>query len=231
MIDEERVRAALSTVRDPELDEPITELGFVDRVEIDGVAVSVWLRLPTYFCAPNFAYMMAADAKAAVETMAGTKQVRVELNDHFASSEINDGLADGRDFDETFPADANSEGLTGLRDIFNRKAFISRQERLCHALLAAGLHADELTSLSVRDLPATPEARAYLERRSELGIDTSGDAPLLVTPTGEPIASGSVEEHLKFARAVSVSIQGNASFCKGLLHTRYGRTRLQEART
>jgi metal-sulfur cluster biosynthetic enzyme len=231
MIDEERVLEALSTVRDPELDEPITELEFVDRVEIDGAAVSVWLRLPTYFCAPNFAYMMAADAKAAVETIGGTKQIRVELIDHFASSEINDGLASGRDFDETFPADTNSEGLTGLRDIFNRKAFISRQERLCHSLLANGLDADELTRLSVRDLPATSEARAYLERRSDLGIDTSASAPLLVTPMGTPITSGSVEEHLKFARAVSVSIQGNASFCKGLLRTRYGRTRPQEART
>ena len=225
MIDEERVLEALSTVRDPELDEPITELGFVERVEIDGAAVSVWLRLPTYFCAPNFAYMMAADAKAAVEGIRGTKQIRVELNDHFASSEINDGLASGRDFDETFPGDANSEGLTGLRDIFNRKAFISRQERLCHSLLATGLDADELARLTIRDLPETPEVRAYLERRSELGIDTSGSAPLLVTPAGTPIAGGSVEEHLKLARAATVSIQGNASFCKGLLQTRYGRTR------
>src|SRR5215472_7634451 len=43
--------AALATVRDPELDEPITTLGFVTSctVSADGDA-RVRLRLPTYFC-------------------------------------------------------------------------------------------------------------------------------------------------------------------------------------
>ena len=47
---------ALGEVRDPELDEPITALGFVASAEVsdDGEA-EVHLRLPTYFCAPNFA--------------------------------------------------------------------------------------------------------------------------------------------------------------------------------
>ncbi|MGZ4552967.1 MAG: iron-sulfur cluster assembly protein, partial [Mycobacteriaceae bacterium] len=51
-----RVLAVLETVRDPELDEPITSLGFVTSCTIsaDGDA-QVRLRLPTYFCAPNFA--------------------------------------------------------------------------------------------------------------------------------------------------------------------------------
>jgi hypothetical protein len=53
MIDAGRVLEALSTVRDPELDEPITELGFVERVEISGGTVSVKLVLPTFFSAPN----------------------------------------------------------------------------------------------------------------------------------------------------------------------------------
>ena len=49
-----QVMAALDTVRDPELDEPVTSLGFVASCEVsdDGVA-EVHLRLPTYFCAPN----------------------------------------------------------------------------------------------------------------------------------------------------------------------------------
>ena len=55
--------AALTTVRDPELDEPITALGFVASctVSCQGRA-TVRLRLPTYFCAPNFAFLMVADA-------------------------------------------------------------------------------------------------------------------------------------------------------------------------
>ncbi|MGH2788405.1 MAG: iron-sulfur cluster assembly protein [Actinomycetota bacterium] len=231
MIDEGHVVEALSTVRDPELDEPITELGFVERAEIDGATVSVKLVLPTFFCAPNFAYIMATDAKAALAGVEGVKGVKVVLVDHFASSEINDGLANDRDFEETFPGDANGEGLSDLRDLFTRKAFISRQERLCRSMLAAGGDADTLTRLVVRDLPETPETRAYLARRAELGIDTSDAAPFLVTPAGEPILDGAYKEHMRFARTVSVSIEGNSSFCRGLLETRYGRTRPQEART
>ena len=62
-----RVLDALATVRDPELDEPITELRFVTACEVSPAGdVEVRLRLPTPQCAPNFAYLMAADARAAV---------------------------------------------------------------------------------------------------------------------------------------------------------------------
>src|SRR5207249_2576426 len=55
------VWAALGTVRDPELDEPLTDLGFVARCEVsDAGHAVVRLRLPTYFCAPNFAFLMVA---------------------------------------------------------------------------------------------------------------------------------------------------------------------------
>ena len=66
------VLAALDTVRDPELDEPVTALGFVASctVSADGDA-EVQLRLPTYFCAPNFAFLMVADAYDAVSGGAG----------------------------------------------------------------------------------------------------------------------------------------------------------------
>src|ERR1700691_3251825 len=66
--------AALETVRDPELDEPVTSLGFVSSctVSADGDA-QVRLRLPTYFCAPNFAFLMVADAYDAVSAQAGVR--------------------------------------------------------------------------------------------------------------------------------------------------------------
>ena len=58
-----RVLEALGTVYDPELDEPITTLGFVGSCVVTGAGdVSVRLRLPTPQCAPNFAFLMAADA-------------------------------------------------------------------------------------------------------------------------------------------------------------------------
>ncbi|WP_292653022.1 iron-sulfur cluster assembly protein [Nocardioides sp.] len=58
--------AALHAVVDPELDEPITDLGFVRSLTVSSTApveIEVHLRLPTSFCSPNFAYLMASDSK------------------------------------------------------------------------------------------------------------------------------------------------------------------------
>jgi metal-sulfur cluster biosynthetic enzyme len=223
MMDKAHVLDALTTVRDPELDLSLVELGFVYSVDIDGDSVSVRLRLPTYYCAPNFAYLMVADAQAAVEALAGVRKVTVVLEDHFASADINQGVARGLDFDETFPTGTSGEGLHSLRDLFRRKAFIARQARLYRSLEERGLREVDLTRVRLRDLPPGPECDVYLARRRELDIDTGEDAPFLVTPDGTPISADILRQHLRFARTVSVSIEGNAGFCRGLLETRYGR--------
>lgn len=221
MASEAALTAALSHVRDPELDEPITELGFVSALQVDGGRVHARLRLPTYFCAPNFAYLMAADAQAELASVPGVQEATVTLEDHFASDEINDGVGAARDFAATFPGQADGE-LAELRLLFDRKAFVVRQERLCQALVARGRPADELPGLRLGDLPALPETTTYLERRARLGLDVSPEAPLLVRPNGEPIAAEEAPMQLRFARTVRVSIEGNADLCRGLLHTRYG---------
>ena len=88
------VRAALSTVLDPELDEPITDLGFVRSVALgEQDDLEVHLRLPTSFCSPNFAYLMASDAKDALVAVPWTRKVVVALDDHHDSDKINAGLA------------------------------------------------------------------------------------------------------------------------------------------
>src|SRR5712671_3836649 len=86
---ESEVTAALATVVDPELDEPITDLGFVRSIRIDDVGVTVHLRLPTSFCAPNFAYLMASDAVDALRRVPGVGVVTVLLDDHHDSDKIN----------------------------------------------------------------------------------------------------------------------------------------------
>ncbi len=70
------VLAALAGVYDPELDESITSLRFVSACEVsaDG-EVRVALRLPTPQCAPNFAFLMAADARRAVSAVPGVRAV------------------------------------------------------------------------------------------------------------------------------------------------------------
>jgi metal-sulfur cluster biosynthetic enzyme len=146
---EARVLGALSDVRDPELDEPITELGFVSDLEIEGEAVNIRLRLPTYFCAPNFAYLMVADAREAILSVPGVRCANVILDDHYASDEINGGVNEGQGFDGAFPGETEGPNLGELRSIFQRKSFVSRQEKLCRALLVGGRMPAELVLMRV----------------------------------------------------------------------------------
>ena len=213
---------ALSGVRDPELDEPITDLDFVSALEIEGAEVLVRLRLPTYFCAPNFAYLMVADAHAAAISVPGVESARIFLDDHYASEEINGGVNERQGFDGAFPGETEGPDLEGLRTTFQRKSFVSRQEQLCRTLRADGHSSEELANMRLEDLPPSDEFETYLERRAELGLDVSAGAPLIVDPDGNRVPEEAVVQHLRFAKTVRVSIEGNASLCRGLLSTRYG---------
>jgi metal-sulfur cluster biosynthetic enzyme len=225
MIEQKEILGALSGVRDPELDEPVTDLGFVSDLRVNGDAVSVRLRLPTYFCAPNFAYLMVADAKAAILSVPGVRRARVVLDDHYASGEIYGGVNDEHGFDGAFPAETEGPDLEELRTIFRRKSFVSRQEQLCRALLAEGRSPLELAAMCLGDMPPSQDLDKYLERRRELGLDVSEGAPLVVDPDGIRVPEDAVVQHLRFAKTVRVSIEGNAGLCRGLLETRYGRER------
>ena len=221
---EAAVLDALSGVRDPELDEPITDLKFVSDLRVAEDAVDVHLRLPTPFCAPNFAFLMAADAREAVLSVPGVREARVVLDDHHASEEINTGMAEGRGFEGTFRSFGETEGesLDELRGIFRRKSFVSRQEKLCRRLLAEGYSADELARMRIEEVPASEEKEKYLSRREELGLEASAEAPFVVDPAGNRIPEDAVVEHLRFAKLTRISIEGNAGLCRGLLATRYG---------
>jgi metal-sulfur cluster biosynthetic enzyme len=219
---EAAVLGALSGVRDPELDEPITDLKFVADLRVAEDAVDVRLRLPTPFCAPNFAYLMVADAKEAVLSIPGVREARISLDDHHASAEINTGMAEDRGFEGTFPGETEGESLDELRTIFRRKSFVSRQEKLCRALLAEGYSSRELAEMRLEEVPASEAFEKYLSRREELGLDVSAEAPFVVDPDGNPIPEEAVVEHLRFAKLTRLSIEGNAGFCRGLLATRYG---------
>jgi hypothetical protein len=87
----------------------------------------------------------------------------------------------------------------------------------------------KLAQMRVGDLPPTDEAEKYLKRRAELGLDVSAGAPLIVDPDGRKVPEEAVVEHLRFARTVRMSIEGNAGLCRGLLTTRYGLEGKEEA--
>ena len=215
-----QVWAALDTVRDPELDQPVTELGFVSAAEVEDGMVRVRLRLPTYFCAPNFAYLMVADARDAVQDLPWVSHVDVQLADHFAAEEINEGVAAAAGFEGSFPAQATGE-LDELRTTFRRKAHLACLERACQKLIASGWHVDELAHVQLADIPDSPERASLVRRRAELGLSTDDHAHLFIDDDGTPVEAGQVAGRLRFAKAVRVSVDGNAAFCRGLLKTRY----------
>lgn len=214
------VRAALGVVRDPELDEAITDLGFVASVATLRGAVTVRLQLPTYFCAPNFAWLMVADARQAVAAVPGVTSVDVRLDDHFASDEINSGVARDAGFQGTFPGLADAE-LSDLRRTFRRKAFQARQHRLVSALRRSGVSHAGLCALRIRDLEPGPETAVYVQRRAELDLPVDDDAPVVLTVDGEAVTPQEIDAYLARIRTVDVSVEGNAGFCRGLLATRY----------
>jgi metal-sulfur cluster biosynthetic enzyme len=216
------VLAALGTVRDPELDEPVTTLGFVSScvVSPDGVA-HVRLRLPTYFCAPNFAFLMVADAYDAVTAVDGVRGADVVLEDHFASDAINGGVAARAGFVASFDGLAAAE-LDELRADFVRKAVMAGGDRVCRPLLSAGRTPDELAGLTLGDVPASPERERLRERRAELGLPSGLGDPLLVDPaTGEAIGVRALPLHLRRARLTRVGAEANSSMCRGMLRERY----------
>src|SRR5580692_8297166 len=145
--------AALAGVRDPELDEPITSLGFVSTCTLsaDGEA-EIRLRLPTYFCAPNFAYLMVADAYDVASALPGVRRAEVILEDHFASDAINGGVAAQAGFARSFDGEAVGE-LHQLRADFLRKAVMAGTDQVCRPLLAAGKETAALLALTLGEVP------------------------------------------------------------------------------
>ena len=227
------VLRALDAVIDPELDEPITDLGFVHSVMVTpgttgasaatgGYYVEVHLRLPTSFCAPNFAYLMASDAKDVLTELDWTRDVVVELDDHHDSDIINRGLAADAGYRGTFRHEAEQD-LDELRATFQRKAHTAATERCLTALLRADPDRPVTTlgAVRLRDLPAGHTTTSLLRRRADIGLSNDPDELVLVDHAGTGCAPDAVPMALRRARSTRISIDGNAHFCRGLLRTRY----------
>lgn len=217
------VLAGLGAVRDPELDEPITSLGFVTSCTVsgDGNAV-VRLRLPTYFCAPNFAFLMVADTYDAVAGTEGVRSTEVVLEDHFAAAAINEGVAARAGFARTFDGEASGE-LDQLRADFLRKAVLAGTDQVCRPLLADGRDPGELLTMTLGELPPSDELDRLRARRTELGLPAGADAALLIDPTtGTTVDVGALPLYLRRARTTRVGIEANTGLCRGMLRHRYG---------
>jgi metal-sulfur cluster biosynthetic enzyme len=225
VISQAQVLEALATVIDPELDEPITTLGFVGSCDVsDDGDVDVRLRLPTPQCAPNFAFLMASDAREAVRRVSGVGEVGVVLEDHYTAAEINAAVGAGGGFAAAFPGESSGD-LGALRELFRRKALLARQGRVAAMLLADGsrsLSHEQLAALTVADLPEHQEVQRCLQLRRELGLPCRPDSPALVAGDGSPIPVGELAMWLRRARLVGLSLESNGGLCRSLLRVRHG---------
>ena len=218
----DRVLDALGAVRDPELDEPITTLGFVSTCVVSAAGdVVVRLRLPTYFCAPNFAFLMVADAYDAVTALPNVRTADVALEDHFAAAQINAGVAARAGFVGSFAGEAADE-LDDLRRTFVRKAVLAGTDVVCRPLVAAGT---DPVGLTIGDVPPSADLDRLLRRRAELGLRTDPVALLLVdVGTGAAITGAQAARHLGLARLTRTGIEANTGICRGMLRHRYAET-------
>lgn len=224
----DEVCAKLDTVLDPELDEPITALGFVDQIEVaaEGRA-RIRLRLPSYWCAANFAFMIAMDARDRVTELEWAKEVDVELIDHYCAGEISRGVSEGRSFAASFAGEPAGD-LGELRALFRTKAFMRRQERMIRYLLGRGYAAPEVVAMTVGDLETMPieddngrRLRAlYLEARRARRGASSDDALALVRSGGSALTAEGLPRYLAELRSVRVNMEFNGEFCRGLLRAR-----------
>jgi metal-sulfur cluster biosynthetic enzyme len=221
-----RVWEALRTVRDPELDNDVVSLDFVASLEVDDHRIAhVRLRLPTYFCAPNFAFLMVADAWDAVSTVEGLGDVDVELIDHFAADAINRGVAARAGFVTSMAGTEVGEAveeLDTLRRQFTERALMAGTDLVVRPLAKAGRTPEELAAMTLGDAPPSTDLTRLRSRRRELGIPSEDSDPLVVDPSGKKVGVDALPLHLRKARSFQVGVDANTSICRGQLAARYG---------
>ncbi|MGI9492673.1 MAG: iron-sulfur cluster assembly protein [Geminicoccaceae bacterium] len=229
----------LSEVTDPELDEPVTELGFVERVEVDDDnVVEVDFRLPTYWCAANFAFLMGDDIRIAVEGAPWCRNVRPRLLDHMYEDEVNRAAGGGRPFKEVFDDFGADETLDDVRKKFRLKAFQRRQELVLRALRRQGfddaslidMTVGTLEGLSIEDQEGARQKPRYLRILSDFGLAHDPDDPAFITALGDRIPEDAFETYLQELRGVRINMEFNGAICRGLLSTRYKEAKLEEGR-
>ncbi|HEX3992966.1 MAG TPA: iron-sulfur cluster assembly protein [Acetobacteraceae bacterium] len=223
---EAAVRRALDCVTDPELDEPVTDLRFIERLTVDqdGI-VSIGFRLPTYWCAANFAFLMADDMRRAVGALPWVRKVRVTLGDHMYADKINHGLEHGLSFQATFGDEASAE-LDDLRRAFLVKAFQRRQESLLRHLITLGHQPAAIVSMTLPQLQALrighegePLRQRYLDRRE---VCAGPDITLaFVDAQCNPLSADTLLAYLQGLGRVSINAEFNGALCRGLLAARF----------
>jgi metal-sulfur cluster biosynthetic enzyme len=221
----------LAAVTDPELDEPITEMGFVERLDVSrGGEVEIDFRLPTYWCSPNFAFLMAEGIRRAAEAAPFVSGVKVRLLDHCFGDKVNEAVNGAASFETAFAALTEGADLGQVRDTFREKAFQRRQEAVILGLVTMGwthgqIAAMTLGQLDAQNLSGHPEAAMQKPRYREIlvqdGLACLPDDPAFVTWHGDPLTGEGMADHLMRLRSLRINMEFNGALCRGLAATRY----------
>ncbi|SDG23369.1 Metal-sulfur cluster biosynthetic enzyme [Celeribacter baekdonensis] len=220
----------LEAVTDPELDEPITDMGFVETVEVsDARTVRVEFRLPTYWCSPNFAFLMAFGIRKEITSLPWVKEMTVHLNDHCFGDEVNEGVNSGRNYHDIFAQYCKGERLDDVVAKFMSKAFDRRQEVVLLGLQALGHRAEDIVSMPLAALQrieftGEEELRQmprYLDLLLSQGLAVNPDDLAFPTWDGQPINAAALTEHLIHLRSTRINMEFNGALCRGLAKTRY----------
>ena len=212
---------------DPELDESVTDLNFVTKADVDPEnRVYIEFRLPTYWCAANFSFLMADDMRRAVSALDWVEGVSVVLGEHMYADKINAGLAKGLSFQETFGTEADGN-LDDLRQTFLVKAFQRRQVALLNHLIGVGHSPETIVSLTLMELGCLPVddegeklVRRYLGRRDVVG-PLGTDVLAFVDAEGARLKSDGLAAYVSSLRRVDVNAEFNSALCRGLLSVRF----------
>ncbi|MFA3920537.1 iron-sulfur cluster assembly protein [Ruegeria hyattellae] len=221
----------LDQVTDPELDQPVTDLGFIELVEVDLdlKKVEVEFRLPTYWCSPNFAFLMAFDIRLEVSKMKWVHDVKVTLNDHCFADRVNDGVNGDRNFSEIFAEYCDGGDLNSVRAKFLEKAFMRRQETVLLALEERGFTCAQIVGMTLGafdevNFSLGEEEKQKPRYRSLLlsqGLAENAGDPAFVTWDGKGLTVEGLRDYLAKLRGVRINMEFNGALCRGLQSTRY----------
>jgi len=235
---ETEIWTCLEQVTDPELDESIIDMGFVERVKVtqDKKLVEVEFRLPTYWCSPNFAFLMAFDIRLSIAALPWVQAVNVQLNDHCFADKVIEGVNGDRDFSDVFAKYCDGDDLNAVREKFLEKAFIRRQETLLLGLRQCGVSETDIVGMKLETLDATSfqgeeEAKQKPRYRSlllERGLAAQPTDLAFRTWEGDPLTVAGLREYLGRLRSVRINMEFNGALCRGLQSTRYKEVQLSE---
>ncbi|MFD1363305.1 metal-sulfur cluster assembly factor [Lentibacillus salinarum] len=218
----------LKLVLDPELDQSLVDLGFVQDINIHQQNVHVSFRLPTYWCSPNFAYIMGEDIRKRVEELEWVNTTKVNLIDHSESKRVSEGVSEGRSFEEMF-GEMNDGNLNKLRRQFRVKAYNARQERLVKYLLKKEFTKENIITMKWIVLNKSLDNNLidydlvirYRDIRNEFNLPINDDDIAFTDHQGQRPTLEKFNDYFLDSRRQRLAMEFNSHFCQGVLQARY----------